>query len=184
MRRFLLLPVLGAALLFGGCDFSNGSSMVYVDVQKVLSDSKAAHSAEDHMKQVRDKLQKGMDEIGRTYATAAQDVRENAVREGVVKLNAQMERETEAARQVVFKTMQDAVDHYGEQNPGTTVVARQNLMRPAKDMKDITADIIAEMDTKTPKFADLPEVTVKAPAEASADKDGQQDKPKQGAPKK
>ena len=178
MRKFLLLPLLGAALLFGGCNLPGENNIVYVDVQKVYSDSKAAQAAEDA-------LQKGMDEIGQTYANAAQDARENAVREGIIKLNTQMEREREAARQVVFKTMQDAIDHYGEQNPSTTVVARQNLLRPAKDMKDITADIISEMDTKTPKFAELPKVSVKGPDDKSAAGAAQQaPRPAQGAQKK
>ena len=185
MRKFLLLPLLGAALLFGGCNLPGENNIVYVDVQKVYSDSKAAQAAEEHMKQVRDALQKGMDEIGQTYANAAQDARENAVREGIIKLNTQMEREREAAHQVVFKTMQDAIDHYGEQNPSTTVVARQNLLRPAKDMKDITADIISEMDTKTPKFAELPKVSVKGPDDKSAAGAAQQaPRPTQGAQKK
>ena len=185
MRKFLLLPLLGAALLFGGCNLPGENNIVYVDVQKVYSDSKAAQAAEEHMKQVRDALQKGMDEIGQTYANAAQDARENAVREGIIKLNTQMEREREAARQVVFKTMQDAIDHYGEQNPSTTVVARQNLLRPAKDMKDITADIISEMDTKTPKFAELPKVSVKGADDKSAAGAAQQaPRPAQGAQKK
>ena len=65
------------------------------------------------------------------------------------------------------------------------MVARQNLLRPAKDMKDITADIISEMDTKTPKFAELPKVSVKGPDDKSAAGSAQQaPRPTQGAQKK
>ena len=63
MRKFLLLPLLGAVLLFGGCNLPGENNIVYVDVQKVYSDSKAAQAAEEHMKQVRDALQKGMDYV-------------------------------------------------------------------------------------------------------------------------
>ena len=124
MRKFLLLPLLGAVLLFGGCNLPGENNIVYVDGQKVYSDSKAAQAAEEHMKQVRDALQKGMDEIGQTYANAAQDARENAVREGIIKLNTQMEREREAARQVVFKT----------RTPSTITVSRirQRQWSPAR----------------------------------------------------
>lgn len=37
MRKFLLLPLLGAALLFGGCNLPGENNIVYVDVQKVYS---------------------------------------------------------------------------------------------------------------------------------------------------
>jgi len=33
MRKFLLLPLLGAALLFGGCNLPGENNIVYVDVQ-------------------------------------------------------------------------------------------------------------------------------------------------------
>ena len=58
MRKFLLLPLLGAALLFGGCNLPGENNIVYVDVQKVYSDSKAAQAAEQKKKQVRDAIQK------------------------------------------------------------------------------------------------------------------------------
>ena len=52
-------------------------------------------------------------------------------------------------------------------------------------MKDITADIISEMDTKTPKFAELPKVSEKGPDDKSAAGAAQQaPRPAQGAQKK
>ena len=143
--RLSLLCILSLALLLTGC-MNQDPQIVCVDVQKVLTDSKAAKEANTHLAQVQDILQKGL-----------------AAYQEELKKSPEQQRE---AREVVQKHMMAQIAAWQKDKPKVAVIAKQNLL--AAPASDITADIITRMDAGSVKFADLPKVTI-TPRQDAAD---------------
>ena len=180
--RLSILSVLALALFLGGC-LNQDPQLVCVDVQKVLTDSKAAKEANDHLKQVQDILQKGLAAYQEELKKSPEEQREKELRQGLAVLQRQLVIEQAAARDVIQKHMIAQIEAWKKDKPKVAVIARQNLL--AAPDADITADIITRMDAGSVKFADLPKVTItprpdaaeqKADEKAQDKKDGKADK--------
>ena len=180
--RLSLLCILSLALLLTGC-MNQDPQIVCVDVQKVLTDSKAAKEANTHLAQVQDILQKGLAAYQEELKKSPEQQREQELRQGLALLQRQLVIEQAAAREVVQKHMMAQIAAWQKDKPKVAVIAKQNLL--AAPASDITADIITRMDAGSVKFADLPKVTItprqdaadtKADAKAKDKKDGKADK--------
>ena len=163
--RLSLLCILSLALLLTGC-MNQDPQIVCVDVQKVLTDSKAAKEANTHLAQVQDILQKGLAAYQEELKKSPEQQREQELRQGLALLQRQLVIEQAAAREVVQKHMMAQIAAWQKDKPKVAVIAKQNpLAAPASD---ITADIITRMDAGSVKFADLPKVTI-TPRQDAAD---------------
>ena len=163
-RCCLLLIVLLTLPTLPGC-LSQDPQIVCVDVQKVLTDSKAAKEANNHLAQVQDILQRGLAAYQEELKKSPEDKRQQELRQGLALLQRQLVIEQNAAREVVRKHMQAQIDTWAAAKPKVAVIAKQGLLSAPKE-NDITADIIARMDAGNVIFADLPKVTIKPRPEA------------------
>ena len=102
--RLSLLCILSLALLLTGC-MNQDPQIVCVDVQKVLTDSKAAKEANTHLAQVQDILQKGLAAYQEELKKSPEQQREQELRQGLALLQRQRVIEQAAAREVVQKHM-------------------------------------------------------------------------------
>ena len=156
-RLCLLFLVLLALPALPGC-LNQDPQMVCVDVQKVLTDSKAAKAANEHLAQVQDILQRGLAAYQEELKKSPEQQREQELRQGLALLQRQLVIEQAAAREVVQKHMMTQIVAWKADKPKVAVIAKQNLL--AAPASDITADIITRMDAGTVKFAALPKVTI------------------------
>ena len=147
----LTLPALSGCL-------NQDPQIVCVDVQKVLTDSKAAKAANEHLAKVQAILQKGLEAYQEELKKSPEDKRQQELRQGLALLQRQLVIEQGAAREVVRKHMQAQIDAWKADKPKVAVMAKQNLL--AAPSADITIDIIARMDAGSVKFAALPKVTI------------------------
>ena len=131
--------------------------MGVVDVQKVLKESKAAGAARAHLEQARAALQMGLDALEAEYKGAPEAERRRVLSEGLMTLNRQMSIEEQAANQVVLQMMQEEAAKWRASSKASCVITLQNLLDADKSV-DVTDKIIAAMNKRTPKFAELPRV--------------------------
>ena len=148
---FLTLPALPGCL-------NQDPQMACVDVQKVLTDSKAAKEANAHLAQVQEILQKGLAAYQEELKKSPEQQREQELRQGLALLQRQLVVEQAAAREVVRKHMMAQIQAWQKDKPKVAVMAKQNLF--AAPASDITADIFTRMYAGSVKFAALPKVTI------------------------
>ena len=153
---FLFLVLLTLPAL-SGC-LNQDPQLVCVDVQKILTDSKAAKEANAHLAQVQDILQRGLVAYQEELKKSPEQQREQELRQGLALLQRQLVVEQAAAREVVRKHMMAQIAAWKADKLKVAVIAKQNLL--AAPASDITADIITRMDAGTVKFAALPKVTI------------------------
>ena len=151
---FLVLLTLPA---LSGC-LNQDPQLVCVDVQKVLTDSKAAREANAHLTQVQDILQRGFAAYQEELKKSPEQQREQELRQGLALLQRQLVVEQAAAREVVHKHMMVQIAAWKAGKPKVAVIAKQNLL--AAPSADITADIITRMDAGSVQFAALPKVSI------------------------
>ena len=113
-----------------------------VDVARVFAQSKPAEEARKHLAEVQSTLKKGLDDVVDLYKdNVASPEAQNAIAQA---RNLLVE-VTEA-----WRTEHDDVD---------MIVARQQLVF-CKPEFDITGELIEKINEKTPKFPDLPKVSI------------------------
>lgn len=153
-----------------------------LDVEKVLKDSKASAQGREHLAAARKSLEAGWAELQKKWQGKPEKQRKQVLAEGLRALNTQMANEESAANKVVLALMQKKVQEWRKSNNCQYVIARQNLL-DAGETADITAAVIALMDKETPKFAELPKVTVHEPKVEEAAKPVAKPAPKAPAKK-
>lgn len=152
-----------------------------VDVEKVLSQSKAAKAGQEHLNKVRKVLEDGYAKLEKTLAKQPDAEKRQGLVEGANALQRQMNIEQQAVTNVVSQMMLAEVQNWRKTNKADLVLPRQNALDASPGI-DITGEIISAMDKKEPKFADLPKVTVNSP-EAKADPKASQDPKTRKAPR-
>ena len=177
MLKYIAILVFALVLPLSGC-LNQDPQLVCVDVQKVLTDSKAAKEANAHLKQVQDILQKGLEAYQEELKKSPEDKRQQELRQGLALLQRQLVIEQAAAREVVNKHMQAQIDAWAAAKPGVAVIAKHNLL--AAPAADITADIITRMDAGTVQFAALPKVTITPRQDAGDQKSDTKTQEKKG----
>ena len=161
-----------------GC-LNQDPKLVCVDVQRVLTASKAAREANAHLTQVQDILQRGLAAYQEELKKSPEQQRELELRQGLALLQRQLVIEQAAVREVVRKHMMVQIAAWQKDKPRVAVIAKQSLL--AAPASDITADIITRMDAGAVKFAALPKVTITPRQDATEQKADAKTQAKKGA---
>lgn len=104
LSRFLSGLALMLTLPLSGC-LDTGPDVVCVDVERVLSQSKAARQANEHLGKVQTILRNGLAAYQEELKKSPEEKRQQELRQGLTLLQRQMALEQAAARDVVSKHM-------------------------------------------------------------------------------
>ena len=160
LSRFLSGLALMLTLPLSGC-LDTGPDVVCVDVERVLSQSKAAQQANEHLGKVQTILRNGL----AAYQEELKKIGIMAMLTPVIALlQRQMALEQAAARDVVSKHMLAQIEAWRADKGDVAVMARQNVLSAPASM-DITAEIISRMDAGSVQFAELPRVSIRTHAD-------------------
>ena len=170
----LLLFLLSLTVALAGCK-SGDPQVVCVDVEKIMTDSKAAREANEHLAKVQAILQKGLEVYQEELKKSPESQRQQELQQGLALLRRQLVLEQAAARNVVHKHMLAQIESWRADKGNTVVIARQSLLS-APATVDITADIQTRMDAGSVEFAELPKVSIRTRPDADTGKDEAQDK--------
>lgn len=132
----------------------------FVDIEKILIQSNAAHLGREHIKAARSRLEQGYNELANTLAKHPEQQRQKDMQEAAQALNQQLELEKAAVNQVITRMMMEEIRTYRIANKIGMVVPKQVILDADAGL-DITNQIIKAMNTKQPKFGALPVVQVK-----------------------
>lgn len=163
LSRFLSCCAILLSLSLSGC-LDTGPDVVCVDVERVLSQSKAAQQANEHLGKVQTVLQNGLAAYQEELKKSPEEKRQQELRQGLALLQRQMSLEQAAARDVVNKHMLAQIEAWRADKGDVVVIARQNLLS-APATVDITSDIIGRMDAGSVTFAELPRVSIRTHAD-------------------
>jgi outer membrane protein len=139
-----------------------------VDAERVFRESLPGQAGEAHLKQVRDILQKGLDDLRKLYQ-GKEDTAEAAaaMRDGQAALERQFAAERQAVRQVLAAHLENAIRVWFSVNAKSSAI---NAVVPASAFfayspaLDVTLAVMGEMNKAKPTFRALPSVTVQAPS--------------------
>ena len=161
MKRALSAFALACCLGLAACESAPqpGPSTGIVDVERVLRESGPAKAARKHLEEARAVLQKGMDALQEEWKGAPEADRRKAVDEGLAALNRQLASEEAAANAVVMKLLREECEKWRATHKAVSVVSKQNLLA-ADAGADISAEIVAAMNARSPEFPALPTVQV------------------------
>lgn len=177
--RTIGLSTLTGIILLAGCGESTApvaqtvpanASQLFVDVNQILTDSKAFKSVKEQMDQYTSKFQQGMsaketelkaeetqlkDQQQKLAPTVFETKREafekkvNELQQEIMNQNATLQNSYQAA----LKTIQDQLSKIlKERYPGQVVMA-SNVAMSYPDNLDITKDVLQELDRKIPTVA-------------------------------
>ena len=163
LSRFLSGLALMLTLPLSGC-LDTGPDVVCVDVERVLSQSKAAQQANEHLGKVQTILRNGLAAYQEELKKSPEEKRQQELRQGLTLLQRQMALEQAAARDVVSKHMLAQIEAWRADKGDVAVMARQNVLSAPASM-DITAVIISRMDAGSVQFAELPRVSIRTHAD-------------------
>ncbi|MBO5492896.1 MAG: OmpH family outer membrane protein [Pyramidobacter sp.] len=132
-----------------------------VDVARVFAQSKPADEARKHLTEVQGTLKAGLDEVVELYKdNVASPEAQNAIAQARNLLQQQMNVEQQAADAVVRNLLVEVTEEWRKEHDDVDmIVARQQLVF-CKPELDITGELIEKINEKTPKFPDLPKVSI------------------------
>ena len=162
MKQAVSVVWLSCCLALAACESASqsGPGVGIVDVAQALRESAPAQAARKHLEAARAVLQKGMNALEEEWKDAPEAERRKAVAEGLAALNRQMANEEAAANAVVMQLLREECEKWRATHKAVAVASRRNL--PAADAgADITAEVIAAMNARSPVFPALPTVQVK-----------------------
>ena len=159
-RLFPCCLLLAACLALTGCPKA-GPSVACVDVERVMTQSKAAQQASEHLNKVQAVLQDSLTAYQKELQKSPASRRQQELQQGMAVLQRQMALEQAAARNVVSRHMLANIEEWRSGKGDAVVIARQNLLA-APASADISDDIIARMDAGSVTFPDLPKVNIRA----------------------
>lgn len=152
------------------------SSFAFVDIEKILIQSNAAHLGREHIKAVRTNLENGYTELDSTLANLPEQQKQKEMMEAARALNQQLELERAAVNRVITNMMMEEIKTYRINNKLDMVLPKQVIL-DADGGLDITSQIIKAMNAKKPTFGKLPIVQIQKQAKPTA-------KPAPNPPKK
>ena len=163
----LALTTLLAACLLGGCLEGSTSATpqtAVVDLERIMSQSRAAEAGRAHLAKARQRLEQGFADLQKAWAKAPDEEREAVLRDGALTLRRQMAAEEAAVQNVVNGLLLEEVKAWREAHKVALVLPRRNVL-DADASLDITAAILKGMDARKAVFPALPVVSVKLPGE-------------------
>lgn len=154
--------LLTLSLALAACESASqsGPGVGIVDVERVMRESAPAQAARKHLEAARAVLQKGMNALEEEWKDAPEAERRKAVAEGLATLNRQMANEEAAANAVVMQLLREECEKWRATHKAVAVASRRNLLA-ADAGADITAEVIAAMNARSPVFPALPTVQIK-----------------------
>ena len=162
LTRLFPCLLLLACLPLTGCPKA-GPTLVYVDVERVMNQSKAAQQANEHLSKVQVVLQDSLNAYQKTVNQSPVSKRQQELQQGVAVLQRQMAIEQATARNIVSRHMLAQIENWRSGKGDVMVIARQNLLA-APEAADISDEIIARMDAGSVTFPDLPKVNIRKDA--------------------
>ncbi len=163
----LALTALLAACLLGGClegSTSAASQTAVVDLERIMSQSRAAEAGRAHLAQARQRLEQGFADLQKAWAKAPDEEREAVLRDGALTLRRQMAAEEAAVQNAVNGLLLEEVKAWRKAHKAALVLPRRNVL-DADASLDITVAILKGMDARKAVFPALPVVSVKLPGE-------------------
>lgn len=166
-----LLPLFLLLIPLAGCEnpLSASPRPAFVDLAVILEKSRAAREAAAHLEKARAVLQKGMDDLTAAQKDAPEKERQQALSRGGALLQRQLAVEREAARRVVLAVFAQACEAWSRDNAEGWLVTRASVLA-APASADVTADILARMESLDATFPDLPTVSIRDDAPSAPDK--------------
>ena len=161
------LTALLAACLLGGClegSTSAAPQTAVVDLERIMSQSRAAEAGRAHLAQARQRLEQGFADLQKAWAKAPDEEREAVLHDGALTLRRQMAAEEAAVQNVVNGLLLEEVKAWRKAHKAALVLPRRNVL-DADASLDITAAILKGMDARKAVFPALPVVSVKLPGE-------------------
>lgn len=163
----LALTALLVACLLGGClegSTSAAPQTAVVDLERIMSQSRAAEAGHAHLAQARQRLEQGFADLQKAWAKAPDKEREAVLRDGALTLRRQMAAEEAAVQNVVNGLLLEEVKAWRKAHKAALVLPRRNVL-DADASLDITTDVLKGMDARKAVFPALPVVSVKLPGE-------------------
>ena len=149
-----------ACLPLTGCPKA-GPTVACVDVERVMSQSKASQQANEHLSQVQAVLQNSLNAYQAQLKNKPGNRQQQELQQGVAVLQRQMALEQAAARNIVSQHMLKQIENWRAGKGDVVVIARQNLLAATASL-DISDEIITRMDAGTVTFPELPKVNSRA----------------------
>lgn len=163
----LALTALLVACLLGGClegSTSAAPQTAVVDLERIMSQSRAAEAGRAHLAKARQRLEQGFADLQKAWAKAPDKEREAVLRDGALTLRRQMAAEEAAVQNVVNGLLLEEVKAWRKAHKAALVLPRRNVLDADAGL-DITAAILKGMDARKAVFPALPVVSVKLPGE-------------------
>ncbi len=163
----LALTALLVACLLGGClegSTSAAPQTAVVDLERIMSQSRAAEAGRAHLAQARQRLEQGFADLQKAWAKAPDKEREAVLRDGALTLRRQMAAEEAAVQNVVNDLLLEEVKAWRKAHKAALVLPRRNVLDADAGL-DITTDVLKGMDARKAVFPALPVVSVKLPGE-------------------
>ena len=163
----LALTALLVACLLGGClegSTSAAPQTAVVDLERIMSQSRAAEAGRAHLAKARQRLEQGFADLQKAWAKAPDEEREAVLRDGALTLRRQMAAEEAAVQNVVNGLLLEEVKAWRKAHKAALVLPRRNVL-DADASLDITTDVLKGMDARKAVFPALPVVSVKLPGE-------------------
>lgn len=163
----LALTAIFVACLLGGClegSTSAAPQTAVVDLERIMSQSRAAEAGRAHLAQARQRLEQGFADLQKAWAKAPDKEREAVLRDGALTLRRQMAAEEAAVQNVVNGLLLEEVKAWRKAHKAALVLPRRNVLDVDAGL-DITAAILKGMDARKAVFPALPVVSVKLPGE-------------------
>lgn len=161
----LALTALLVACLLGGClegSTSAAPQTAVVDLERIMSQSRAAEAGRAHLAKARQRLEQGFADLQKAWAKAPDEEREAVLRDGALTLRRQMAAEEAAVQNVVNGLLLEEVKAWRKAHKAALVLPRRNVL-DADASLDITTDVLKGMDARKAVFPALPVVSVKLP---------------------
>lgn len=166
MKKLSIAMIVAVGLCFSFSGMAFASEIAVINAAQIFENSEPFKTGEEHLKKVQDILQKGMNDLQEIYKgkentqEAQQDIAQayNA-------LNQQMAIERQAVQNVLNELLIESVKEWRAKNTKFDVVLNSQIILDYNDKIDVSKAIEKIFNTKKPKFADLPQITINQPGQ-------------------
>ncbi|MFS7302880.1 hypothetical protein AB6873_16090 [Rahnella rivi] len=165
----MLAVIVIAGSMLAGCDYKStgDKNMKFANIEQIMIDSGLAAQEKTHLEQVHQSLQDGAKLVEENYKTLPQDKVPQARQADANVLNAQWQAQQMAARNAVVAEVKTVTEQYREEHKIDAIMPVQSAMSYSKDL-DVTADLVAKLKDVKIKFGEVPTISHKEAAPATA----------------
>ncbi|MCR5084306.1 MAG: hypothetical protein K6A65_02240 [Succinivibrionaceae bacterium] len=163
-KRFLALALAGL-LACPGLVCAKGAhegAICVVDVPKIMAESAPSALGRKHIEDVQKSLQARVKEVEQAWAKGNEQQRAAAMNDALLQLNRQLEFEKMAVNRQIVGIIQEEAGKWRAKSKARMVMPKEALLAVDPSM-EITSEILDLVNKRTPKFGELPKITVKQP---------------------